>query len=82
MRYTVITNGCDCYPWREVYVWWPVKTISGRRVWWKKVFERRVWVVWGQANFHMEPHVEYATAFDLITHTPIQDGEHRVYIGG
>jgi len=82
MEYTVITNGCDCLPWHEVFAWWPVKTISGKRVWWKKVFKRRVWVVWGQANFHMEPHVEYATAFDLITHTPIQDGEYRVYIGG
>jgi hypothetical protein len=69
MEYSIITDGCDCYPWHEVFVWWPwVTTISGKRVWWKKVYKRKVWIVWGKANFHMEPEVQYATAFDLITH--------------
>jgi len=61
----VIEDGADCYPWREVYAWWPVKTITGRYVWRKKLFKRRVWVVWG-TGFHMEPEVQYATSFDLI----------------
>ena len=65
----VITNGADCYPWREVYAWWPVKTVSGEYVWREKVFKRKVWVVWG-AGFHMEPEVQYATMFDLITYDP------------
>lgn len=62
----VITDGADCYPWREVFAWWPVKTVTGRGVWWKKVYKRRVWVVWG-TGFHMEPEVQYATAFDMLT---------------
>jgi hypothetical protein len=66
MEYSIITDGCDCYPWHEVYAWWPVKTVSGKYVWRTKVFKRKVWVVWGQANFHMEPEVQYATAFDLL----------------
>ena len=61
----IITDGADCYPWREVYAWLPVRTVSGKLVWQRKVFKRKVWVVWG-TGFHMEPVVQYATAFDLI----------------
>lgn len=61
----IITDGCDCYPWMETFAWWPVKTITGKMVWWKKLYKRKVWVVWG-TGFHMEPEVQYATAFDLI----------------
>ena len=67
MEYTIIKDGADCYPWREVYAWFPVKTISGKQVWMERVYKRRVWVVWG-TGFHMEPEVQYATAFDLLTH--------------
>ena len=61
----IITDGADCYPWREVFAWWPVKTITGKRLWWTKVYKRRVWLVWG-VSFHMEPEVQYATAFELL----------------
>ena len=54
-----------CYKWRESFSWLPVKTISGKHVWGKRVFKRKVWLVWG-TSFHMEPEVQYATAFDLI----------------
>lgn len=63
----IITDGAGCYPWREVFAWWPVKTITGKRVWGIKIHKRRVWVVWG-TGFHMEPEVQYATIFDLLTH--------------
>ena len=69
MEYKVIQDGPDCYPWREVYAWLPVKTVSGSYVWGEHVFKRKIWVVWG-TGFHMEPHVEYATIFDLIIHDP------------
>ena len=67
MEYTIVANGANCYPWREVYAWWPVKTINGERVWAERLFKRRVWVVWG-TGFHMEPETQYATVFDLIAH--------------
>lgn len=60
-----IHNGVDCYPWREVFAWWPVKTITGKYVWCKKVYKQRFWAVRG-AGFHMEPEVEYATLFELL----------------
>lgn len=60
-----IYDGCDCYPWREVYAWWPVRTMMGRVVWMDFVYKRKFWVVWG-TGFHMEPHVEYATLFEIL----------------
>ena len=60
-----IYDGCDCYPWRETFALWPVKTIGGKYVWLRKVYKRKFWVVWG-SGFHMEPHVEYGTLFDIL----------------
>ncbi len=65
MEMTIIKDGADCYPWREVFAWWPVKTITGQRVWGVKIHKRRVWVVWG-TGFHMEPAVQYATLFEIL----------------
>lgn len=62
----IITDGADCYPWMETFVIFPKKTITGKRLFWQKAYKRKVWVVWG-TGFHMEPHVQYATAFDMIT---------------
>ena len=63
---SIITDGCDCYPWREVFAWWPVKTVTGKRVWGKRIYKRRIWAVWG-TGFHMEPIVQYGTAFDILS---------------
>ncbi len=60
-----IYDGCDCYPWHEVYAWLPVKTISGKYVWLRKIYKRKFWAVWG-TGFHMEPEVEYAEFFDIL----------------
>jgi hypothetical protein len=68
MGYTIITNGCDCYPWHEVFAWWPVKTVNNQTVWLKKVYKRKVWIVWG-TGFHMEPETQYGTVFDMLTYT-------------
>ena len=60
-----IYNGYDCYEWRLVFAWWPVKTVSGKYVWLQKVYKQKFWVVWGR-GFHMEPEVEYAEFFDIL----------------
>jgi hypothetical protein len=67
MEYSIITNGCDCYPWTGHFAWWPVKTITGQRVWGVKIYKRKVWVVWG-TGFHMEPETQYATLFEMLEH--------------
>jgi hypothetical protein len=66
MEYSIIKDGAGCYPWREVFAWWPRKTVAGKKVWWEKVYKRRVWVVWG-TGFHMEPAVQYATLFEVLS---------------
>jgi len=60
-----IYNGCDCYPWMEVFAWLPIKTIGGKRIWLRKVYKRKFWAVWGN-GFHMEPEVEYGELFDVL----------------
>lgn len=67
MEYTIIHNGADCYPWKETFVIWPRRSISGAPLFWTKAYKRKVWVMWGR-GFHMEPETQYATAFDLLTH--------------
>lgn len=66
MQYTIIENGADCYPWRETFVIWPRKSISGAPLFWTRAYKRRVWVVWG-TGFHMEPETQYATIFDILS---------------
>jgi hypothetical protein len=66
MEYTIIEDGADCYPWRETFVIWPRRTITGKKVFWEKAYKRRVWVVWG-TGFHMEPETQYAGLFEVLT---------------
>lgn len=61
-----IYDGADCYPWTEYFALLPRRTITGKRVFWERAYKRRIWVVWG-TGFHMEPVVEYATLFDIMT---------------
>ena len=61
-----IFDGADCYRWRLVFAWLPVKTISGKIVWLRKIYKQRFWAVWG-TGFHMEPEVEYADLFEILS---------------
>jgi hypothetical protein len=72
MDYTIIEDGADCYPWHEFFAIFPRKTVTGKHIWWQKAYKRKVWVVWG-TGFHMEPEVQYATAFDLL----VYDNKHH-----
>lgn len=58
-------NPPDCYSWKEVFVYLPVKTISGKWICMRKIYKQRFWAVWG-TGFHMEPVVEYAELFDIL----------------
>ena len=60
-----IHNGPDCYPWRPWFAWRPVKTISGQRVWLRRIYKRRFGAVWG-TGFHMEPKVEFGDILDIL----------------
>lgn len=60
-----IHDGADCYPWTRTFVIWPRRTITGKPLFWEWAYKRRLWIVWG-TGFHMEPHVEYATMFEIL----------------
>lgn len=62
----IITDGAGCYTWRETFTIFPRKTITGKRVFWEKVYKRRVWVVWG-TGFHMELVTQFGTLFDILS---------------
>ena len=59
--------------WQDHRAWRPVTTISGRRVWLKRVYRRQrtvlmLWTNWkGKSQSSIIEHcVEYATVFDMI----------------
>jgi len=62
----IITDGADCYPWHGYFAILPRKTIGGKRVFWERAYRRKVWVVWG-TGFHMEPEVQYANLFEILS---------------
>jgi hypothetical protein len=55
----------NCYTWREVFAYLPVKTVTGRYVWLRKIYKQRYWAVWGP-GIHVEPEVEYAELVDIL----------------
>ena len=59
----------DCYPWRETFAFWPVRTVGGRWVWLKKVYKQKYYTAIGQPwqnNFRMNWFVEYGELFDVL----------------
>ena len=51
------------HDWVQTFVFLPHRTISGRWVWLKKVYCRRVWVYTG---FVDEPETQYGNMFDIL----------------
>lgn len=68
----IITDGAGCYPWTEHFAILPRTTVTGQRVWWQKIYRRRVWLVWG-TGYHMEPATQWATIFDLLVYDADED---------
>lgn len=65
VSFRIITEGEECTPWKETFIIWPRLSINDKKLFWQKVFKRRVWIVWG-TTYDME--TQYATAFDLLTY--------------
>lgn len=60
-----IHDGAGCYPWRKTFLLVPRRSITGQELWMTVAYKRRYWAVWG-TGFHYEPHVEYATMFEIL----------------
>ena len=62
-------EGPDCYRWRKVFAFLPVRTISGRYVWFDKVYKQKFYSRGNkicQDNYSLRQFVEYAEIFDLL----------------
>ena len=51
------------HPWEDWFAWHPVTTISGHRVWGKKI-SRRLKMKYGDQRLYSE--WEYGTLFDML----------------
>ena len=63
----VFLNPPYCYNWKPWFAFFPVKTISGKIIWWKSIYKRKVRIRYD--NPYMNPIVDtiqYGTALDLI----------------
>jgi hypothetical protein len=60
----MIEHGPDCYPWTKCFVLLPRKSVTGKILFFKWAFRRRVWWAGG---LHMEPEVQYADIFEILT---------------
>lgn len=57
-----------CYNWKPWFAYFPVTTISGKRIWWKKIYKRNIRIVF-DINYEGNPvidRIQYGTTFDLI----------------
>jgi hypothetical protein len=53
----------EVMPWHIWFAWRPVATVSGERIWLKKIYRRQV--VW-YADMNKWFHYEYGNIFDII----------------
>jgi hypothetical protein len=53
--------------WNEVFAWYPITTLTGKRAWWKKVYKRRsIEIVIEMQGVVSITYYEYATALDIL----------------
>ena len=58
----------ECYTWRKTIAWLPRTTVSGKRVWLKRIYKQKYYQAtpWYGQNYKMVLQVEYAEFFDLL----------------
>jgi len=52
--------------WKETFVIFPKKTITGKTIFYGKAYVRLAWVVYEDARLHCDPKKQYATIFDVL----------------
>ena len=53
----------EVMPWQTWFAWRPVRTISGERIWFKKIFRRQVV---SYVDMDDWAHYEYGNIFDIL----------------
>lgn len=70
MKPRIIIDGPGCFPWTKTFIFWPRKTITGKRIFWQQAYKRKIWLVWG-SWYRTEAVVQYANLFEIL-----KDSEH------
>jgi hypothetical protein len=65
MNMEIINNAPDCFPWTKCFVILPRRSITGKLLFFKWVYKRKVWIIWGR-GFHTVPEVQYANIFEIL----------------
>jgi hypothetical protein len=60
---TFVYRKIEIEPWQLWFAWRPVKTISGERIWFKKVYRR---CCWHYSDHNQWAKEEYANIFDIL----------------
>jgi len=55
----------EVMPWHIWFAWRPVRTVSGERIWLKKIYRRQI-VCYADMDDWF--HYEYGNIFDIIKH--------------
>ena len=54
-----------CYSWRKTFVIGPVTTITGKKVCFKRLYKRKIFVRYG-GGFYEKYLIQYATLFEIL----------------
>lgn len=60
-----ITDGPKCFNWKASFAWLPVRTITGKVVWLRRIYKRRYMSVWASGKYKMLV-TEYADIFEIL----------------
>lgn len=58
----------ECHTWKKTFAWLPKTTVSGKRVWFKRIYKQKYYKAhpWYGQNYKMILQIEYAEFFDLL----------------
>jgi hypothetical protein len=52
--------------WTQVFVIFPKRTITGKKIFLEKAYYRQVWTVYGDRRAYTGPESQYATLFEVM----------------
>jgi len=55
----------SCHDWKLVFIFWPVKSVSGQRLFWQRAYRRKCVAIWND-GLHQDSITQYATLFDIM----------------
>jgi len=58
----------DSGPWKEWFAWRPVTLINGKRVWWRKIYRKNIYLInAGSKGMWVQSVWIYGTIIDVLS---------------